>query len=196
MGTRHFTKEHKEKLRLAQPHRIIPPQKELLFDLYLRQKKSTREIADQLGRNQRRIMSWLKLYSIPRRTYKENKMPVKKGGTHNWGKKISKIMIGNKNGKIGKEHWNWQGGITPINAKERNSKRYKEWRAKVFERDNWTCQNCRRRGGYLEADHIKPFSLYPKLRYKVSNGRALCKKCHNLIGWQLFKDANPKQIYA
>ena len=192
MGTRHFTKEHKEKLRLAQPHRIIPPKKKLLLDLYLEQKKSTREIADILHRNQANIMRWLKLYEIPRRTYEENKMPVKRGGHHDWGKTIGKKMIGNKNSKNGKDHWNWQGGITPINAKERNSKRYKEWRTKVFKRDNYTCQNCGKRGGYLEADHIKPFSLYPKLRYKVSNGRTLCKKCHNLIGWQLFKDANPR----
>ena len=124
--------------------------------------------------------------------------PVKKGGNHSWGKKIGKSLIGNKNGKIGKDHWNWQGGITPINAKARNSKRYKNWRGKVFKRDDWTCQNCGARSKKgkrvrLEADHIKPFSLYPKLRYKVSNGRTLCYKCHNLIGWQLFKDANPRK---
>jgi 5-methylcytosine-specific restriction endonuclease McrA len=49
----------------------------------------------------------------------------------------------------------------------------------VFERDNYKCIWCGdSRGGNLEADHIKPWSKYPEFRYKVSNGRTLCKKCH------------------
>jgi len=56
--------------------------------------------------------------------------------------------------------------------------KYREWRRQVFERDNYTCQDCDKRGGDLHADHIKPWAYYPKLRYKVSNGRALCIKCH------------------
>lgn len=72
----------------------------------------------------------------------------------------------------------WKGGITPINLKVRNSIIYKNWRKSVFERDNYTCQECRDVGGILNADHIKPFSLYPELRFELSNGRTLCIKCH------------------
>lgn len=78
----------------------------------------------------------------------------------------------------------WQGGITPINYKIRNSEEYKKWRTAVFSRDGYTCINCGKVGGYLEADHIKPFSLYPELRLDVSNGRTVCKSCHNEIGWR------------
>jgi 5-methylcytosine-specific restriction endonuclease McrA len=54
----------------------------------------------------------------------------------------------------------------------------REWRIAVFERDDYTCQLCFVRGGRLQADHIKPFSQYPELRYDLSNGRTLCAPCH------------------
>ena len=61
---------------------------------------------------------------------------------------------------------------------------YKEWRMKVFLRDNFTCQFCGIRGnqigGYLEAHHNKSWTKYPELRFKVENGITLCKECHKL----------------
>jgi len=62
-----------------------------------------------------------------------------------------------------------------------SSLKYKIWRMKVFIRDNYTCQVCKKVGGYLEAHHIKSWAKYPKLRYKIDNGITLCKECHNLI---------------
>lgn len=57
-------------------------------------------------------------------------------------------------------------------------KEYKQWRKAVFERDMYTCQLCHKKGGYLEADHIKPWAKYPELRYLIENGRTLCRPCH------------------
>lgn len=101
----------------------------------------------------------------------------------------------------GENNVNWRGGVTSEHEKIRKSVEYKEWRKSVFERDKYTCQVCSVRSEkgkrvYLEADHIKPFALYPDLRFEISNGRTLCKECHYKHGWSLFKNANPrKNIY-
>jgi 5-methylcytosine-specific restriction endonuclease McrA len=68
---------------------------------------------------------------------------------------------------------------SPLHKRIRASVEYKAWRKAVFERDNWTCQMCSGRGGILQADHIKPFALFPELRFDVSNGRTLCLDCHS-----------------
>jgi len=61
----------------------------------------------------------------------------------------------------------------------RYSPEAQNWRINVFKQDNYTCQMCKVRGTYLEADHIKPFAYFPELRFELSNGRTLCKLCHN-----------------
>lgn len=96
------------------------------------------------------------------------------------------------------KHYNWQGGITPINIAIRRCFKYKIWRENVFKKDNYTCVLCRARGIILNADHYPiPFSailnkliieqglenLFEKaMSYKmfwiIDNGRTLCKKCH------------------
>jgi len=78
----------------------------------------------------------------------------------------------------GEGHWNWQGGKTPENKRRRNQKELRDWRNEIFKRDNWTCQICFKRGGKLNADHIKPWSVFPEYRYELSNGRTLCVECH------------------
>jgi 5-methylcytosine-specific restriction endonuclease McrA len=97
----------------------------------------------------------------------------------------------------GEKHYRWRGGITPENRKIRNSIKYEQWRTQVFQRDNYTCQKCFKQGSYLQAHHIKPFSVLleealhclPLLEaydaalqylplWEVANGKTLCEKCH------------------
>lgn len=78
---------------------------------------------------------------------------------------------------------NWKGGISLKNENIRTSLEYSRWRKQVFRRDKYTCIICGdNKGGNLNADHIKPFSLFPELRLELDNGRTLCKECHHKYG--------------
>ena len=90
--------------------------------------------------------------------------------------------------KMGKAHKGekshlWKGGISPKNKIIRGSIEFRLWREAVFQYDDYTCWICGDRSGkghtvYLHPHHLKRFSDYPKLRFKVSNGLTLCRFCH------------------
>lgn len=86
-----------------------------------------------------------------------------------------KISAYNQNIKLE----DWTGFEITEKARQRHSKELKEWRKRVFERDNFTCQMCGKIGERLHAHHIKPFSKFPELRFELSNGVTLCANpCH------------------
>jgi hypothetical protein len=86
----------------------------------------------------------------------------------------------------------WKGGVTPLRAMIRVSLEYKLWKRQIFERDNFTCNECNQRGGYLHAHHIKSFSqilednnittleqaIECKELWDINNGITFCRKCH------------------
>jgi len=78
----------------------------------------------------------------------------------------------------GDKHPNWKGGITPERKRLYHSPEYQFWRTSVFKKDSYTCIWCGKKGGRLNADHIKPWGLYPELRFDINNGRTLCEPCH------------------
>lgn len=80
-------------------------------------------------------------------------------------------------------------GKRTADKKIRQSAIYKKWRIAVFERDGYRCTNCgdsnyegRGETCVLQADHIKPFALFPELRFNIKNGRTLCVPCHKNTG--------------
>ena len=93
---------------------------------------------------------------------------------------------GNKNPMFGRDlsgskNPNWKGGVTTVYMKIRHQIDSRLWREAIFARDNWTCQECGKRGGRLNAHHIKSFKQYPELRFAIDNGETLCYNCHKKI---------------
>lgn len=91
-------------------------------------------------------------------------------------------------GKRGDKCHLWKGGIGKKNKLARHTVEYKIWRELVFERDDWTCQVCNRRGGELHPHHIKPFAEFENLRTDINNGITLCAgrtkdTCHGLADY-------------
>jgi 5-methylcytosine-specific restriction endonuclease McrA len=115
---------------------------------------------------------------------KRNISKAKIGKPGSWqGRKHSKaskekMSVASKGRNVGEKSYWWRGGITSINQIIRHSVEYKLWREAVFKRDKYTCIWCGQTGGTLHADHIKPFSLFPELRFAIDNGRTLCINCH------------------
>jgi len=113
----------------------------------------------------------------------------------------------------GENNGSWKGGITPLSQSIRQLPESINWRDGIFERDDFTCQECGKRGVHLEAHHLKRFSeileVFLKkynqfspiedketltrlaLSYKpfwdLMNGQTLCEDCHNLTKGRIKK---------
>ena len=84
----------------------------------------------------------------------------------------------------GENHSHWIKDRTKLKSEIRTlrySDEMKNWRTSVFKRDDFTCKMCGKKGGYLQAHHIRLFATYPDLRFVVGNGVTLCKGCHKVV---------------
>jgi len=217
---------------------------------YIKEEKSTYDIAKELQCSQSTILRKLKKYNIfinsKERKYKiiskklieYYKNHPERSGTYKHGKRskffhnycidckkekilkeirwdairckkhsnIYKNPIQKKSDRFGNENGRWKGGVTDLYILIRNLKKSKIWKNKIFERDNYICQSCKKRGGNLEAHHKKSFSqileeflnfynqfssikdkyklLKLAIKYKpfwnIDNGQTLCEDCHEL----------------
>jgi len=216
--------------------RKIDITKKQLIDYYFDSQLSTILIAKLFNCSKITILRKMRKFGIPRRTNSSSKKLIKKReGIHynfkgglpkciDCGKQLSKygaIRCVSCKGKffslekqpmygirrLGKESPDYIDGRYPLGCLIRKMLEYRNWRKKVFERDNYTCQKCNKRGnGYLEAHHKKPFAIilseflkeYDQfspiedketlirlaIKYRpfwdTNNGKTLCKGCHEL----------------
>lgn len=137
---------------------------------------------------------------------------AKKCGLKNLGRKQSeaeriKRGLAQRGKHLGEKCTFWRGGINPLRNIIRALAEDTEWKKKVFARDNYTCQMCFKRGLYIEAHHMKEFSIifrefleeykqYSPIKDKyalvalarqyqkfwdINNGLTLCKGCHDNV---------------
>ena len=86
--------------------------------------------------------------------------------------------------RSGPDNWRWSGGP----KRPHLSPEHREWREKVFRRDNFTCRGCGARSGvgkavYLHAHHIRHVADDPSAAYDIDNGLTLCIDCHRTLHW-------------
>lgn len=128
---------------------------------------------------------------------KEKMSAAKTGERHfNYGKKLSlETRLKMRDALKGENCYNWKGGITKLNRAIRQLMQCREWSASVFKRDDYVCQDCKKRSGVLEAHHIVPFHQIVKdyniqtvedavaceFLWDLSNGVTLCRRCHKKL---------------
>lgn len=175
--------------------------KKSLNELYSVQHKSTSEIADIIKVSPKTVVNLLKRYNIPLRTISTNYKNgyIKRKSTSSNRSIEFRINISCKLRNIPIEEFN--GFASTEQHLGRNNSEYKEWRTKVFERDNYTCQCCGKHGGELNAHHLYNFAQYSELKYNVDNGITICPKCHLIKYPDSFhslygeKNNTPEQFY-
>jgi hypothetical protein len=90
-----------------------------------------------------------------------------------------RAAVAARGGNFGPSNPRWKTDRSAIS--DRLSPEYHTWRLAVYERDNYTCQECGdNRGGNLCAHHIKSFADHKELRFDIGNGITLCHLCHEL----------------
>ena len=179
-----------------------------IIDLY-NQHKSCNQIAKIVGISATGVIYRLKINKIKLRNLSEamkgrtpwnkekkkvySKSVLEKMSNSSKDKKHSKKTKDKiRNALKGDKNPNWKGGISPLYALIKRLREYSEWKSNIFKRDDFICQYCKKRGGDLEAHHIKKFSIIIR-EYEikniqdalncselwfVSNGITLCKNCH------------------
>src|ERR1035437_1386649 len=106
---------------------------------------------------------------------------IKKGKTSERCRPCSRFKKGETNSggfKKGIFPWNKGSGGSSKRDRIMKSKKWKDTRTIIFERDLYTCQKCYKIGGILHPHHIKSKSEHPKLIFILSNIITFCRDCH------------------
>jgi len=185
-----FTKEQRKKVSLGLLGKKKSKQHNINVGLSNKGKKRT----DEQKRKQSERMTGKKLSKKTRENMSLARKGKKLSEEHKMNLSLSKKGIPKPNLR-GEKSGLWKGGITPLTKLIRSSFQNRQWISDVFHRDDFTCQECGKRGGDLNVHHIKLFSIIweennIKTRnqaikcdelWNINNGITLCEKCHKDI---------------
>lgn len=179
--------------------------KDIIENLYFNQHKTSEEIGEIFNLCGNTVIDMIRSYGfeIPTRSELLSIYYNEKNGYEKVRKTQStmenRIKSSCRQRGINVEDFN--GFSTTEQHMARNNTYYKEWKNKVFERDNYTCQCCGKRGGNLNAHHLYNFAEYEDLRYDIENGITFCEECHLVNYPNSFhsiygeKNNTPEQVY-
>lgn len=117
--------------------------KEVLIDLYITQKQSTRDISKIFGCSNNHILKTLRKYEIPIRKHAGDESFTEDERKQKWGKPLE-------------QHNLWRGGITSLNDHLRTNTY--DWRDKHLAESNYTCFISEKPSHDLQIHHAKPFN--------------------------------------
>ena len=150
--------------------------KKWLVENYVKQERSTGDIAKGFGVTDAAILFWLKKHGIDRRSLSEARK------LKHWGLSGVDNPMWNRRGDL---NHNWKGGITPERQSFYVSQEWKTACSNVWKRDNATCQRCsldKRESADMpfHIHHIKSFAD-KELRADETNLVLLCEACHHFV---------------
>lgn len=97
----------------------------------------------------------------------------------------------------GENHHSWRNDLSMeerINGRHYYSE-YSDFAKKVLFRDNYTCQCCKKQGGFLDVHHLNGYNWDIENRTNVSNGISLCPDCHENFHYHYGRGNNTKEQF-
>ena len=82
--------------------------------------------------------------------------------------------------RSGHNHYKYNPDMSDEERASRENQRglILKWSKEIYERDDYTCKKCNKRGIKLNAHHINSWDKYPDERFNIDNGITLCVDCH------------------
>ena len=156
--------------------------REFLEPLYLREGKTTIEIAAMVSSTPSTVRTWLVKCGVPTRS----------PGGELKGKTMSdesraKMSKAKKGKYTGENNPNWKGAEISDDVRERRSYVAKKWRETCLNRDQFRCQLCGATER-LHVHHVLEYKDHPEQRWNVNNGITVCYRCHEKIHQRSFPD--------
>lgn len=116
-----------------------------------------------------------------------SKEAIEKNRKAHLGKKQSEETILKRSlAQTGPLNWRWRHDLSNEERKEHKDRCYSpdncDWRKRVYERDNWTCQLSGIKGNHdIVAHHLFNWATHEDLRYDVNNGVTMLAYLHVLF---------------